>query len=141
MRIALAFAPGLQIEKTLPPIGIATLSAFLKAHGYRSDLYDLNLELALQVTRPDLEDKYTNAVKAMRTDEFFDPEHVAEFCHYSDLNEAYITRKFYELMKTGLSPTKLPTPLTRFIFDVSRRLASYDLVGFSVIFPSQIPAG
>ena len=129
----------------MPPIGICSLSSYLRQNGYRSDLFDLLLEFDTTVLHDDLRRPLIDLFAAARSDRAYDPAILTNLRFYIGLNRSYLAREvthlYEEIGNTNpASAKRSPNPVRRFLALNAEKMARYDIVGLSIIFEEQIPA-
>jgi hypothetical protein len=141
VRIALVYSPAIEnscgfggSDLIMPPIGICSLSSYLRRGGYHSDLFDLLFELDTTVLRDDLRRPLTEAFDAARSDKGYDPAVLSDLTLYLNLNRSYIASEFFG--RPG-SQAQASSPVMQFFDRWSEELAGYDIVGLSAVLEEQ----
>ncbi len=141
-KIALVYSPGSNLDLTLPPIGIAYLYSYLKTHGYQAEIFDFNLEFETIVKVKNLKNDLTRLIDMQRTTDFYRPNVLADYYFLKHLNDASLeslirNRKDYRNIKMVVKEGSL---ILQFLYASLKKLFPFQVVGFSVIFNSQIRA-
>ncbi len=152
MKIALVYCPAVESsggpagsELIMPPIGICSLSSYLRENGYLSDLFDLLLEFDTTVLHEDLRRPLVDLFGAARSDRAYDPAVLTNLRFCLGLNRSYLSREVMRLYEEieHASPEiekRSPNPVRRFFALNAEKMALYDIVGLSIILEEQNPA-
>jgi radical SAM superfamily enzyme YgiQ (UPF0313 family) len=130
-KIALVYSPFVW-ELSMPPLGIASLSAYMKMYGYEVDLFDYNYELLTSTFEKNIEGKLRNAITSIKQEpSFYQLGVIEEYSFYMSRNIEHLKNIFSENY-----PYNEVTD--HFFSSRVQELAKYDIVGFSVMFKEQI---
>ena len=152
MKIALVYCPAVESsggpagpELVMPPIGICSLSSYLRGNGYPSDLFDLLLEFDTTVLHEDLRHPLIDLFAAARSDQAYEPAVLTNLQFYLGLNRSHLAREvmrlYGEMDCANPEQEKFSAnPVRRFFALNADKLAHYDMVGLSVILEEQNPA-
>jgi hypothetical protein len=147
VKIALVYSPAIESscgfggsDLIMPPIGICSLSSYLRRGGYHADLFDLLFELDTTVLRDDLRRPLTEAFEAARSEKGYDPAVLSDLTLYLNLNRSYIASEFFGSagsLGAGSQQVQASSRITRFFDRWSEELAGYDIVGLSAVLEEQ----
>jgi hypothetical protein len=150
VKVALVYCPAMENsnsigghELVMPPIGICSVSSFLRANGYSCDLFDLMLKLDTTVLHMDFKLPLERLFAASRSQKGFNPEVISDLSFYLALNRNYLAREIGKLYREldDTDPHKeraSDSPVRRFFAQHAEMLAQYGIVGLSVIFEEQL---
>ena len=149
VKIALVYCPALESsggpaghELIMPPIGICSLSSYLRENGYPSDLFDLMLQFDTTVLHEDLRRPLADLFDAVRSDKGYDPAVLTNLRFWLGLNRSYLAREvmrlYEDIDRTSQKREKFSANSVRRFFALNaEKLARYDIVGLSIIFEDQ----
>lgn len=141
-RIALAYLPYVQ-EYTIPPVGISYLSSYLTQYGYKTELCDFNIELLWRVSKCKNLMFNNDIVEKLRSGQGYEFDVLNKYHIYIEHYAKEIETSLDEIQKhlNGDHP-EFSCKFSRFVYDFmlekAEQLVQYDLIGFSVIFPTQL---